>query len=477
MKSGDSKLPLTDEDKLNDQNSLSEIAEADPDERKYVTRELTKYSVLVAIAQTDVNEAVRKIAIDRLIELFALAKSERLGADAEGDPQEPVEQRIAEYQSILADLARTASDKHVRKAAVEHVRDWELLRTIARADSDRHVRLATVKSLENQEILADIAKGHTMYKSDVCKAAISNICDPDLLSDIALNCHEPTFYQAALERICDCTVLTDIATHATHSDVGTFARRRIRECRQAGTPQAVADAVFELKRDLELPERFERVSAIKTSDDFDVNRYFDVMPDLSMEPEYVLDYVYLCNAAMGYPVLYARRRDTPPYLTYVEYSIAEGNNAHRPTYLDHIRINGSLNGFFQYVVLERLGDQFYLYWHALYNKDIRIVCSHDTLETIWKELSDVFGLDDDHYNSQFVSYHRPRITNMLAKAQSLHFDPVIELRGENVLVQMVTFGKWRGFERESFLISKDFPHRILERTSETLVKYNCGIMF
>ena len=47
-----------------------------------------------------------------------------------------------------------------------------------------------------------------------------------------------------------------------------------------------------LQNGLELPDHFRDQNATRTGDEFDVNEYFSVLDRLSMEPGYVLDYVY-----------------------------------------------------------------------------------------------------------------------------------------------------------------------------------------
>jgi hypothetical protein len=41
----------------------------------------------------------------------------------------------------------------------------------------------------------------------------------------------------------------------------------------------------------------------------------------------------------------------------------------------------------------------------------------------------------------------------------------------------VVFTKWGGFLRVTFTISRDFPRRVFDAEAETLVAYDCGVMF
>lgn len=46
-----------------------------------------------------------------------------------------------------------------------------------------------------------------------------------------------------------------------------------------------------------------------------------------------------------------------------------------------------------------------------------------------------------------------------------------------VIVRVVTFSNWGSFIRRSYTIRREFPHRILAEEKETLVEYDCGVMF
>jgi hypothetical protein len=218
--------------------------------------------------------------------------------------------------------------------------------------------------------------------------------------------------------------------------------------------QVEVDALAELQGGLEFPDHFHSPDAARTGEEFDANAYFDILDHLSMEPGYVLDYVY-CNDLMGgYPVLYARPDDQERYMTCSDYKQAEN-------YLDHVRIDDTEEGFFQFVVLHVVGKQFYLHWHANYDDDV-IICNREALETV---VQGIKSPSDQFSNQQ--------------KRAALAIDPtpVVEMGEDVVTVQIVTFTNWGGFERVTFKVSRDFPHQILESTFETLVEYDCGIMF
>jgi len=57
------------------------------------------------------------------------------------------------------------------------------------------------------------------------------------------------------------------------------------------------------------------------------------------------------------------------------------------------------------------------------------------------------------------------------KARKLDFSPVIEFKDDTVIVKVVTFTRWGGFIQKSYTISREFPHRIINEKSKTLIEF------
>ena len=228
--------------------------------------------------------------------------------------------------------------------------------------------------------------------------------------------------------------------------------------------QAKLDDLAGLLQDLSIPDHLQEEGARRTGEEFDVNEYFTVLTHLSPEPGYVLDYVYYYDFMGGEPIIYARQEQDEPYATVAEYSEALGESAFgeaRHNYLEHIEIDGSAEGFFEYVVLMIQGGQFYLAWHANYN-DITLVCDPEAVERVIEAAND-FGI--------------PPTSGQVREALRLDLEPQVEFEEDTVRVRVVTFSKWGGFYENTFTISRDFPHRLLDYEGEELVPYDCGVMF
>src|SRR5919109_3977875 len=123
-------------------------------------------------------------------------------------------------------------------------------------------------------------------------------------------------------------------------------------------------------------------TGIKRGDEFDVNQYFNVLPHLSMREGYALDYVYQNDSLGGFPLVYARPTDLAPYTSIAD--VPETMQA--SDFRDFLEIEDVEQGYFEYVVLDIMARQFYLFWHANYN-DTEIVCNRDEVNDIVARVS------------------------------------------------------------------------------------------
>ena len=132
-------------------------------------------------------------------------------------------------------------------------------------------------------------------------------------------------------------------------------------------------------------------TGIKQGDEFDANNYFNVLTNISMQSGYLLDYVYPIPDLGGSPILYARPADEPPYASMED--IPEGTDL--ADFRDHLEIEDVEQGYFEYVVMDIMAGQFYLFWHANYN-DTEIVCNSNEVKAIISDINDGgFGIPFD----------------------------------------------------------------------------------
>ena len=198
----------------------------------------------------------------------------------------------------------------------------------------------------------------------------------------------------------------------------------------------------------------------KQGDELDVNQYFDTLTHISMREGYTLDYVYQIDSLGGYPLLYPRPVDQAPYVS----SSDIPENTDWPDFREYLEVEDTEQGYFEYVVMDIMANQFYLYWHANYN-DTQIVCNRQQVYDIVGQIS----------SGEFGAALEPAGQ---AQARTLrNIVPVVYLAGDTAVVEIVTFTKWGGFYRQTYSISREGPHKIIDIQQDNILPYDCGVAF
>ena len=164
----------------------------------------------------------------------------------------------------------------------------------------------------------------------------------------------------------------------------------------------------------------------------------------------------------GYPVLYIRSKNQKPYHDRGEYNKSPDHaNISRDKMMDNIvemlEVMDTGDGYFEYVEFYLMAPDFYLYkWAQL---DHEIIC-HET------------RLNDKLKNNNQIT------AAVKTAAKKLNLTPEINLAPDKAEVKIVTFTAHGGFFfEERFIISRSFPHALLEHTKQFLVEYNSRIIF
>ncbi len=210
---------------------------------------------------------------------------------------------------------------------------------------------------------------------------------------------------------------------------------------------------------------------------FDVNSYFKVFDKLSMQPGYMLDFVYLNDGVGAKPVVYAYSVEEGPLRDYYDYlawkeiqhpgsfAVIEGSD----DYLQHVVIEDTPEGYFQSVALAIMEDQFYLNWHALYN-DTRIITSAELAGSAFNR----FARDTEGITNRGYLRNVERVVEGIPE---LNYTPKVEMREDRAIVRMIVFSEWGGFSELRVVISRDFPHEILNWREKTRLFFYSGVMF
>lgn len=223
--------------------------------------------------------------------------------------------------------------------------------------------------------------------------------------------------------------------------------------------QQVADDLRDLQHGLERPEHLIAAEPVLDGSEFDVERYFDVLTHIDVEPGFVLDYVYRTSPDRGFPVLYTRRSDAERYLTYAQFEAGTGRDAGQGdlAFMEQVYVvDGTPQGFFEYVVLETVGGQFYLFWHAQ-EEDDRIIATEERLDEALASVATEMDAEE------------------LARARTVDPTPVVILDDDVATVEVVKFTRRGGLYRVTYTIERVFPQRILDRSAESLGYCDCGL--
>ena len=115
-------------------------------------------------------------------------------------------------KNALANVAKTAKDEDVCKAALERLPDQSVLVDVAKNAKYSDVRKMAAERLTDLSELADVAK--TAEDEDVRKMAVERLADQSALADVAKNakcCGKWEICRIAIERLTDQVLLADVA--------------------------------------------------------------------------------------------------------------------------------------------------------------------------------------------------------------------------------------------------------------------------
>jgi hypothetical protein len=63
------------------------------------------------------------------------------------------------------------------------------------------------------------------------------------------------------------------------------------------------------------------------------------------------------------------------------------------------------------------------------------------------------------------------------RVENIDFSPTIVVDNESVKVSFVSFSKWSGFFRSTYVLEKDNPGHWQDVEYDDLIEYQCGIEF
>lgn len=233
------------------------------------------------------------------------------------------------------------------------------------------------------------------------------------------------------------------------------------------TWQKNIDDLQTLFSSLSLPDHFMEENPTFMGEEFDVMAFFSILDHIWMADGYRLAYVYQYDFMGGYPILYAYHTDDSPYISYQEYMAERGECIQGDSggldcnYLSHVQTDGSELGYLQLLLLDVMGNQFYLFWHAGYN-DTTFIATEEAVDQVIEDIAD-----------PFISLTQQQ----RAEARRIDPSPEVQIDEDSVSVRAVWFTKWGGFYESSYKIDLLSPYIISDSSTNNLVEYDCGLMF
>jgi len=196
---------------------------------------------------------------------------------------------------------------------------------------------------------------------------------------------------------------------------------------------------------------------------WDANEYFNILQHINMEDKYSLKWLYYYDGMGGFPILYYSNKDVDVSDNEnIQQEIIESPFEHNYNYSNYLLLDGSDLSYFEFSVLEVIGGQFCLFWHAIENDNI-IICTQEKLEEI------LLGVG--------TFREQPLPEDIAIKAREIDINPLIERNEDKVIISLVVFTSWGGFYRESFTIPTTDKYSNITREKEELVYYSCGVRF
>jgi len=203
-----------------------------------------------------------------------------------------------------------------------------------------------------------------------------------------------------------------------------------------------------------VPDNEEELEKLKET--IKVDKYFDLLPNISVEQGWKFDYGYHKDQYGGAPIIFAYKECDEKELDRNKYLPPDKGD----DYLKHISLDGSADSFIQYIILKLLGEQFALFCHSLYD-DKEIVFTENAVVEILNR-----DVDEINFDEKFIE-----------TANNINPNPYVKIDIEKVLVRIIIFTKWGGFIELKYHIEKKSPHEITNKEEKTLIEYFCGIRY
>jgi hypothetical protein len=171
------------------------------------------------------------------------------------------------------------------------------------------------------------------------------------------------------------------------------------------------------------------------------------------------------------------------YKEMYDYSISQKLFAYQDSvnYLDCIQIIDDKMGYFQFVVFALIGDRYCQFWHSNYG-EMSIIASKEQIKAL-TETKDHFYYkfstkkEKEEVDSNFENLFFPKFRMDIETVLKINPEPKVTLSDGIATVKIVTLSPWGGFVEQTYTVTRTYPHTLEQGKVDTIVEYNCGILF
>ena len=223
--------------------------------------------------------------------------------------------------------------------------------------------------------------------------------------------------------------------------------------------QSEVGRLVDMTLDTEVPDELLDPSLLDESYLFIPNHLLLYMDHLSIREGYTFDFVYALEENSGYPIVYARAEDEAAYEDYAAFrAVCDVENPPETCdYLNFVEGDGTEEGYFQFILLSMMGEEFYLYGDARENA-VEVVA--DTLR--------IRLLADSVLTPKYGTLAEQKLARQIRKIDPA---PLVTIEDEQVTVEVTWFTPSSGLYRTVYVMTPDFPYQIVSVETEQLLAF------
>ena len=225
-----------------------------------------------------------------------------------------------------------------------------------------------------------------------------------------------------------------------------------------------------LNKKIDRPTFSEDVQASRRRKGNPLVRWFNSLPHLHLPDGMIPDYYHSGTCHGSIPVLYARKKGSARLKDYCGYYL-DGQKTEGMPLMEAVIPEKSMEGIWELLLLDEMGGQFALHWHAGYNL-LRIL--YDWSEFFTEKT--YAGLPDD-WECLFDDTSAAISEEERRELRSWDIAPYIKMKNDRAIAYYCVFTPFGGFfkVRRTVILSPELEIKKPVILKE--VKYDCGVIY